>query len=245
VRVPRLALPRWITSSAIPLHVLILAGLALVLYAYGIALLLVDEPAFQVLVREDGLVEWLTVAALAAAFVCALVRRAALRRAPGSKPARTVWLVLAVLFVFGALEEISYGQRILGIETPGFLIRSGEADAFYNRQGEITIHNLSIGGVNINKLVFGKLITLLVWLYLVAAPIVYRHWAGFRHFVDRRAIPIIQNYQLALYLAVMVGYVSLLSVHKVVELVEFASCFVILMTILHPFNKTVLTRRAN
>lgn len=47
-----------------------------------------------------------------------------------------VYLGLAVLFLFGAGEEISWGQRILGFQTP-------EPLSEVNRQEEFNLHNLS------------------------------------------------------------------------------------------------------
>jgi hypothetical protein len=47
-----------------------------------------------------------------------------------------VYLGLAVLFLFGAGEEISWGQRILGFQTP-------ESVSEVNRQEEFNLHNLS------------------------------------------------------------------------------------------------------
>ncbi len=53
-----------------------------------------------------------------------------------------ILLGFALVFFFGAGEEISWGQRIFNIATPA------EINAI-NDQGEITIHNLDIGGMNI------------------------------------------------------------------------------------------------
>jgi hypothetical protein len=47
-----------------------------------------------------------------------------------------VYLGLALLFLFGAGEEISWGQRILGFQTP-------ESLSQVNRQEEFNLHNLS------------------------------------------------------------------------------------------------------
>lgn len=52
------------------------------------------------------------------------------------------YLALAFLFFFGAGEEISWGQRIFDVQTP-------ESISTVNDQNEITVHNLSFGGVNI------------------------------------------------------------------------------------------------
>lgn len=48
-----------------------------------------------------------------------------------------ICLGLAALFLFGAGEEISWGQRILGFETPASLNE-------LNKQEEFNIHNLSV-----------------------------------------------------------------------------------------------------
>ncbi|MGB8983581.1 MAG: hypothetical protein WCC12_17060, partial [Anaerolineales bacterium] len=48
-----------------------------------------------------------------------------------------IYLGLALLFFFGAGEEISWGQRILGFETP-------ETLAQVNKQDELNLHNLSV-----------------------------------------------------------------------------------------------------
>ena len=48
-----------------------------------------------------------------------------------------VYVGLIVLFVFGAGEEISWGQRIFNLKTPQFLMHD-------NTQEELNLHNLSI-----------------------------------------------------------------------------------------------------
>ncbi|MEN9563391.1 MAG: hypothetical protein RIR73_1635 [Chloroflexota bacterium] len=53
-----------------------------------------------------------------------------------------ILLGFAIAFFFGGGEEISWGQRIFNIATPD------EINAI-NDQGEITVHNLDFGGVNI------------------------------------------------------------------------------------------------
>jgi len=55
------------------------------------------------------------------------------------------YLILGFLFLFGAAEEISWGQRIFGWPTPEFLKHN-------NIQGEITFHNLAILRRTANKL---------------------------------------------------------------------------------------------
>jgi hypothetical protein len=64
------------------------------------------------------------------------VARKALDKTWASLMKQLVYLGLAALFFFGAGEEISWGQRILGFETPTALSQ-------VNRQEEFNLHNLS------------------------------------------------------------------------------------------------------
>ena len=85
--------------------------------------------------KEDGIVEYATAALLAVgALACALAGR--LLRGMGHRNLGLFHYVVAIAFAVGALEEISWGQRIFGWETPG-------AISDVNRQGETTLHNIS------------------------------------------------------------------------------------------------------
>ena len=64
------------------------------------------------------------------------VARKTLDKSWGSLIKQLAYLGLAVLFLFGAGEEISWGQRILGFQTPEELSQ-------VNRQEEFNLHNLS------------------------------------------------------------------------------------------------------
>lgn len=99
------------------------------------------EEVLDAFVREDRIYESFSAIYL---FVASIMFALAFYRSPirlnFKDPAllkRLSFLGFALLFFFGAGEEISWGQRILGIETPN-LIKG------VNVQGEITIHNLNI-----------------------------------------------------------------------------------------------------
>jgi hypothetical protein len=91
--------------------------------------------AYVYFIHEDGLVENSTAAAFALAAVLLLWES----RRPGHFLRRTLLIAVAVAALFVAGEEISWGQRIFGFDTP-------ETLAVVNDQGEINFHN--IGGVN-------------------------------------------------------------------------------------------------
>jgi hypothetical protein len=89
------------------------------------------DPRYMTFVREDGPVEYATaVVFLVGSAVAA--RAALLGRDPQTRIC--LWLFSAAM-LFVALSEVSFGQRIIGIETP-------EPLAAINSQDEITVHNI-------------------------------------------------------------------------------------------------------
>jgi hypothetical protein len=92
------------------------------------------RPLFRLLTKEDRILEWLQFAVLvAAAFMAARV--AIQLRRSGKVPAAVLWGVFATGCLLIAGEEIAWGQRLLGVETP-------EALDEINHQGELTGHNI-------------------------------------------------------------------------------------------------------
>lgn len=86
------------------------------------------------LVKEDGLIEYLQVLALVLAVVIML--KNLFKFKSQMKLYEILFFSVAVLSLFFvAGDEIAWGQRILGIETP-------ESLAEINRQEEITVHNI-------------------------------------------------------------------------------------------------------
>ena len=105
--------------------------------SYGV--LGLDESAVRSLTREDGLFEYSTAIFFLVASIVALTLFA--KSTSGNnlfffKTRRNIFYVLlAFLFFFGAGEELSWGQRIVGFDTP-------ESIRARNIQEELNIHNL-------------------------------------------------------------------------------------------------------
>ena len=206
------------------------------LVAYGLVYLSRDPVAFRVWIREDGLVEWLTVAVLGAmAAYCAALAIVFGRR--GEKSARRLWILLAGLFVFGALEEISYGQRIFGIPSPEWFV-------VHNDQHETNLHNLKIGSLKINKLVFGKLLGIGLGLHLLLLPVLYRMNERVRAFVDARRIPVPRLYQVLVF-GVLAGAceAGVSVVKKAAEIRELVAVVVYQVILVHPHNDAAFPER--
>jgi hypothetical protein len=118
---------------------------------------------FYFLVSEDHLLEWAQFACWAAAAPAAGVVGATLARRR-RWVLTCAWLVLTVGCVGAAGEEISWGQRVIGFETPESLV-----DA--NEQNEVTLHNLSSAHAMF------RISMLVVGLYGSVGAIAVRWWS--------------------------------------------------------------------
>jgi hypothetical protein len=107
---------------------------------YGV--LFLGRDAVDAMMGEDGVVEYLGALGLLAASALFFVAFLRVRQSSISWIKKLSLLGLALVFFFGGGEEISWGQRILGLETP-----EGLRDA--NTQGELNFHNLEVLGVTL------------------------------------------------------------------------------------------------
>jgi hypothetical protein len=100
------------------------------------------KPLFHWILLEDHPVEWAQFGALM--FTTLAAGLGAVRMARQRRWAAAAVLVLFLLgaFLLGG-EEISWGQRVFGIAEPGTL-------AGANDQGELNVHNLRAGGLNVD-----------------------------------------------------------------------------------------------
>lgn len=202
----------------------------------GVVLSHVDLEYYQgVYTREDGFVEWLTVFGLLAGASTCFYRAKVLAKF------RSPWFVLGLvgmgcLFIFGAGEEISWGQRIFNWHIPEFFAKN-------NSQGETNLHNLVVGGTKINKLVFGLFLTICVVIYFLILPVLYRKVEKIKDLVDKFAVPIPKNTHIIAYLTLF-GLSQLIVGHKPGEILEFGGCWIFYLMILEPFNRPIFSRRS-
>ncbi len=99
-----------------------------------LALALYSPPAYVFATYEDLIGEWLQTFGFLAALVFALLI------AVSRGPFRWFFALLAAALFYTVMEEISWGQRIFGFETPAFLQTR-------NLQGEANLHNLLTGPI--------------------------------------------------------------------------------------------------
>jgi hypothetical protein len=96
----------------------------------------INRDIFRFLLQEDGPAEWLS--AIAFAFTGFISFRIAYSRFKGGSTWQGwLFVAIAIVMLFAAGEEISWGQRVFGWETPQELID-------VNDQGETNLHNIGI-----------------------------------------------------------------------------------------------------
>jgi hypothetical protein len=210
---------------------LTLAFLAIVTLA-GFALSYLDHEFFkETFVTEDGFTEWLTVIALVMTmFVC--FRRVWLLRQHRPPLFLAITAFVGLLFLFGAGEEISWGQRILNIESSEFFKQ-------HNAQGETNLHNLVVNDTKINKLVFGKILGISILFYLYVICPLYRYKEKVRLIADKIAMPIATNYQIIAYTLIVIVVQILMVSSKKGELLEFSLSFMFFLNVAFPYNRAI------
>ena len=204
-----------------------------VFLGYAVYLSRSDPDAFRhALVVEDGFVEWMTAIVLTVTMIVCFRRVIALRQ-QRSLLFRFVTGLVGLCCLFGAGEEISWGQRIVGLESPEFFQDN-------NAQGEIGLHNLvvEIDGerVKLNKLIFGTGLALAMLIYLFVVTPLYRNNARVKGFFDAIAAPMPQNYHVIGYLAIVATVELLIDHSKRGEMTEFAGAMMFVLNVIYPDN---------
>lgn len=185
---------------------------------------------------EDGLVEWLTVIFLLASSSVCFFRVFTLR---GHRPKLFIFctVMLGLLFIFGAGEEISWGQRIFGIESPEFFKE-------YNGQGETNLHNLILGDFKVNRYLFGTFLGICIALYVLVLPILAKSQEWARKFIYSFAIPLARVHHIIAYL-ILFGLVSIIPSPKRGELLEFGGCALFFLIVTFSANRDIFKRERN
>ena len=209
--------------------------LVAIMLAVSFILFFTNKPLFNQYVIEDGVVEWLTVTGLLlGAFTCFARFVNYLRKKSWIFLAITLALGLMLFFVAG--EEVSWGQRIFNIQSSEYFQQN-------NLQRETNFHNLLIGGVKINQVVFSIGLIAMLVIYLAVFPFIYRRSNGFKKWVDNWGIVLPQNYQIASFSALFIVS-SLLQHEKNAELLECGAGLLFFLIVRYPLNGYLFTKQA-
>jgi hypothetical protein len=206
-------------------------SILLAIVLFGLFLGLWDDIYFDVnYAQEDGPVEWGTAIMLFGIFVLSLYHLLTLWSTK-----KILWKVgtflFVVLFLFAAGEEISWGQRIFGVESSEFFIEN-------NAQGETNLHNLVVGEKKINKIIFSQLLFLVMFLYLLITPILFRKFSWFKDLANKFAVPIVKWHHTIAFIVVTV-LVALNPASRKWEVYELAFGAIFFLIFLGPLNKEI------
>jgi len=117
-------------------------------------------------VQEDAVFENLTILFLTVCLIICILN--AKNLACKKKYAgMATYLLLSLMLVFVIGEELSWGQRIFNIQSGVFFMEK-------NTQSETNLHNLRLGDVRINKLIFTQISTVLLAVYFLLSRVACR-----------------------------------------------------------------------
>ena len=183
--------------------------------------------------KEDGFAEYGTAFLLFCSSVL-LISRFIKRQ----KYKKNLWklgiLAIALVFIFGAGEEISWGQRIFNIESSEFFKEN-------NAQAETNLHNLVVDGKKVNKIIFSQLLTAILVIYLIITPFLYRKFEGIKKLANLFAVPIVQWHQTIAFL-ICTGLLIFMGSDRKWELYELAFGVIFFLIFLNPLNKSIYSK---
>ncbi len=128
---------------------------------------------------EDRIVEWMQFLCFTAiAVMLAFVAVDRWSRQPGVTLALLGIAGVSAVVALAALEEVSWFQRVLGVQSPEFFVQN-------NRQAETNLHNLALGSKgSIHKTILLKLIFLIGITHNLILPLLARSRPRVQRFVE-------------------------------------------------------------
>lgn len=160
-------------------HPVIISATIINAFCLLLALIWANNPhELSRLLVEDGIVEWMQF--LAFSLTSGLLGYVAIDRykTEGFNLGVLVLAGLTGLVALAALEEISWFQRILNIQSPEWFLQN-------NRQAETNLHNLGFGEESLHKAVLLKIIVISGLIHNLFLPLLALKRPAIRDFVER------------------------------------------------------------
>lgn len=184
-------------NNEIKLGILLIS--AVVIFGiYIILLSITDVNSYFLLIQEDGLIEYASPILWLLAAILLLIVLIKQRKCMKSYTFHLFpYIILIISFIVSAGEEISWGQRILDLETP-------EALKAINVQNEITLHN--IGSISI----FSNAFFLLTVTFFLCIPFLVRKYVQLKNYINFYSFPVpnrfvIYVFMISLFIWLFVG----------------------------------------
>ena len=141
--------------------------------------------------------------------------------------------LMASIFLFGAGEEISWGQRIFNVQSSEYFLEN-------NAQGETNLHNMVVEGKKINKIIFSQLLTLILIIYILILPVLYRKFDAIKKLVNLFAIPVVKWHHTIAFL-IATSLMFFVNSDRKWELYELGFAVIFLLIFINPLNKEIYT----
>jgi len=208
----------------------------IILFAIGIFYSFTNLEYFdKSFTKEDGFIEWSTSILLFSISLLCFYRLFRL-----GKTKKILWIVgtfaFALIFLFGAGEEISWGQRVFNIESSDYFIQN-------NAQKETNLHNLVVGETKINKLIFSNILMIVMILYLIISPFLYRKYDYIKSLFDKFAVPVVRTHHAIAFIVATVLVLIIPSSRKW-ELYELAFGVIFLLIFILPYNYHIFSKES-
>ncbi|MCQ9640778.1 hypothetical protein MP478_15425 [Chryseobacterium sp. WG14] len=202
--------------------------LLLIAIAYAVYVFFTDSLYFDHLVEEDGFYEDLTSIFL---FFTSFILLIKFFKYQGyyTLSWKISIVLMTVAFFFGGGEEISWGQRI-------FQIQSSDFFKLNNAQQETNLHNLVIGHVKLNKLVFSNMLSIGFGIYFLVLPIVWHRVPKIKKLIDKFGISIARPIHLLFFIIVTAIILLLINHSRKWEVWEFAFALTMFLIVYNPLN---------
>ncbi len=188
---------------------------------------LFDEELYLLIISEDGVIEYLTASFLLFASIKLFFLFLKIYKKYSVFNFGLLSYSLVLFFGFG--EEISWGQRIFGIQSPSFFSKN-------NFQGEINIHNMMVMGVDLNRWIFTYVLVLIFTFYFLITPIMYYKNKFPKTIVNRFSF-LIPNYLYSSIFLITTLIINLNLAEKVSEVWECSFAVTIFFICFNSLNK--------
>ena len=186
-----------------------------------------SRSVYNLFVEEDGIIEYSTAVLLLSVSIYFINKLLKKSKVISSK---NIGIILfSIIFFFGFGEEISWGQRIFNVETPLFFSEN-------NLQSETNIHNLMIGGVKLNKLIFTNGLFFIFLFYFLAGPYLYTKSNNVKSIINRFSI-VIPKYSQSIIFICSTIIIYIFDHDRISEIWECLFAFTMLITSISPLNK--------
>ncbi|WP_370895304.1 hypothetical protein [Chryseobacterium gossypii] len=206
----------------------IISVVLLLTVIFAIYVFFTDSSYFEYLVQEDGFYENLTSIFLFLTSFTLIIKFFKYQKYYG------IWwkvgvLLMAVGLFFGGGEEISWGQRIFHIQSSEFFKEN-------NAQQETNLHNMVVGDVKLNKLIFSNLMSICFGIYFIVLPIVWNKVQWIRVLLDKFGISVARPVHIIIFLIVTALILLPIDHSRKWEIWEYAFALIMFLIVYNPLN---------